>query len=286
MSKSIGEDWSGINQNTKEITVFNVINILNRNFTIYGCERNPLFLARDIAEVIDYTKDSRGRYNVNMMLKTVPDEEKLVSTLLVPGINGGPSQRRKVWLVTENGLYTVLMQSRKPLAIQFQEEVKKILWTLRRTGIYANPDTIGFYLEEPDELYTLIDEFKLIEEERDCYKRQVLDMQGKVEYYDRVMTSSERTYTMQDLCDQLGLTLSYKEMYKFLCDNKYMYRSPDKKKLYFYHEHDKARYTVTVQYTKENPKTGKTMVINKRRWTEAGKHWIWSIALANKLIKP
>ena len=280
MSKSIDEDWSELSQNTKEIPVFNVINILNRNFTIYGCERNPLFLARDVAEVIDYAKTGKGAYDISKMLKTVPDEEKLIRTMFVSG------QRRRTWFVTENGLYTVLMQSRKPLAIQFQEEVKKILWTLRRTGIYAHPDTISFYLNEPDELSTLIDDFKHIEEERDCYKRQVLDMQGKVDYYDTVMTCSERTYTMKDLCEQLGLTLSYREMYEFLCQQGYMYRSPDRKKTYFRYEHDKARYTVTIQITKQNPKTGKTMVINKRRWTEAGKHWIWAVALANKLIKP
>ena len=285
MSEEVN-NFSELKLNTREIAVFNVINILGKNFTIYGCERNPLFLARDVAEVIDYSKTSSGKYNVNIMLKTVPDNEKLVLTMLGPGINGGPSQRRKAWFVTENGLYTILMQSRKPLAIQFQEEVKKILWTLRRTGIYANPDTISFYMTEPEALEELIDDFKRIEEERDCYKQQVMDMRGKADYYDKVMTYSGRTYTMKDICEQLGLTASYKEMYELLCSQGYMYRSPDKKKTYFRYEYDKERYTVTVQITKTNPKTGKVMVINKRRWTEAGKYWIYSVALANKLVKP
>lgn len=30
-------EFSEINQNTREISVFNVINILGRDFTIYGC---------------------------------------------------------------------------------------------------------------------------------------------------------------------------------------------------------------------------------------------------------
>lgn len=279
------DEHSDISFNTREISVFNVINILGKNFTIYGCERNPLFLARDVAEVIDYSKTSNGKYNVNIMLKTVPDNEKLVLTMLGPGSNGGPSQRRKAWFVTENGLYTILMQSRKPLAIQFQEEVKKILWTLRRTGVYANPETIMFYMEEPEELSLLIDDFKKVEEERNFYQNQILDMQGKVDYYNQVMTYSDRTYTMKDLCEQLGLTVSYKEMYDILCKGGYMYRSPDRKKTYFRYEFDKERYTVTIQIVKENPKTGKKIVINKRRWTEAGKYWIYSIALANKLVK-
>ena len=279
-------EFSEINQNTREISVFNVINILGRDFTIYGCERNPLFLARDVAEVIDYAKTGKGAYDVSKMLRTVPDSEKLIRTLFVSGINGGPSQRRKTWFVTENGLYTILMQSRKPLALQFQEEVKKILWTLRRTGIYARPETLAYYMEEPEELSLLIDDLKKVEEERNFYQNQVLDMQGKVDYYNQVMNYSDRTYTMKDLCEQLGLTVSYKEMYDILCTQGYMYRSPDRKKTYFKYEYDKERYTVTVQIVKTNPHTGKPMVINKRRWTEAGKHWIYAIALSNKLIKP
>lgn len=81
-------EFSEINQNTREISVFNVINILGRDFTIYGCERNPLFLARDVAEVIDYAKNTNGAYNIAMMLRTVPDNEKLVSTIFIPGQNG------------------------------------------------------------------------------------------------------------------------------------------------------------------------------------------------------
>lgn len=60
------DEYYDISFNTREISVFNVINILGKNFTIYGCERNPLFLARDVAEVIDYSKTSNGKYNVNI----------------------------------------------------------------------------------------------------------------------------------------------------------------------------------------------------------------------------
>ena len=39
--------------------------------------------------------------------------------------------------LTEDGLYEVLMQSRKPIAKQFKKEVKKVLKQIRKTGSYT-----------------------------------------------------------------------------------------------------------------------------------------------------
>lgn len=43
------------------------------------------------------------------MLKTIDEDEKLVGTLFLSG------QNREAWFLTEDGLYEVLMQSRKPI---------------------------------------------------------------------------------------------------------------------------------------------------------------------------
>lgn len=41
------------------------------------------------------------------------------------------------WFLTEDGLYEVLMQSRKPKAKEFKKEVKKILKSIRKHGGYV-----------------------------------------------------------------------------------------------------------------------------------------------------
>jgi prophage antirepressor-like protein len=46
-------------------------------------------------------------------------------------------QLRKMWFLTEDGLYEVLMQSRKPIAKEFKRQVKIILKDIRRHGLYA-----------------------------------------------------------------------------------------------------------------------------------------------------
>ncbi len=92
--------------------------VLGRMFKVYGTVEEPLFLAKDVAEVIEHTDVSR-------MLNLVDEDEKLTRTLYVSG------QNRNMWFLTEDGLYEVLMQSRKPIAKQFKKEIKKILKALR-----------------------------------------------------------------------------------------------------------------------------------------------------------
>lgn len=84
----------------------------------------PLFLAKDVAEWIDHSA-------THMMIKTIDEEDKSLETIL--RVDGST---HKQWFLTEDGLYEVLMQSRKPIAKSFKKEVKKILKEIRTTGKY------------------------------------------------------------------------------------------------------------------------------------------------------
>lgn len=92
--------------------------ILEQEVTTYGDLENPLFLAKDVANWIEHSK-------VSMMLDTVDEEEKLKEVIFTSG------QNREMWFLTEDGLYEVLMQSRKPIAKQFKKKVKTLLKDLR-----------------------------------------------------------------------------------------------------------------------------------------------------------
>ena len=95
----------------------------NFNAKIYGTAEEPLFLARDIAEMLEI-KNNRD------MLNNVDDDEKLMSVVSTSG------QNRQMWFLTESGLYEVLMLSRKPKAREFKRKVKEILKTIRKHGTY------------------------------------------------------------------------------------------------------------------------------------------------------
>lgn len=118
-----------------ELQVINEQEVLGKHFTVYGTADEPLFVAKDVAEWIEYDLSS-----VNKMLDKIDEDEKLVGTLFRSG------QNREVWFLTENGLYEVLMQSRKPLAKEFKKKVKEILKSIRKHGLYAIDDL----LDNPD----------------------------------------------------------------------------------------------------------------------------------------
>lgn len=102
--------------------------VLGKQFRIYGDFENPLFLAKDVAIWIDYDVSS-----VNKMLNNVDEDEKTTRKIIPNGSN----YQTEAWFLTEDGLYEVLMQSRKPIAKQFKKQVKAILKEIRKTGSYS-----------------------------------------------------------------------------------------------------------------------------------------------------
>lgn len=99
--------------------------LLGKDFKVYGTLENPLFLAKDVAEWIEHS-------NVSTMLSNIEVEEK--ELIQIGTLNNAYS----AWFLTEDGLYEVLMQSRKQIAKQFKKEVKKILKEIRKTGGYIH----------------------------------------------------------------------------------------------------------------------------------------------------
>lgn len=97
--------------------------ILGKEVTTFGSLENPLFLAKDVANWIQHNQVSR-------MIGLVDKEEKVKCLISTSG------QAREMWFLTEDGLYEVLMQSRKPIAKKLKKEIKKILRQIRLTGGY------------------------------------------------------------------------------------------------------------------------------------------------------
>lgn len=111
------------------IAILDKREVLGKEVFTFGSIENPIFLAKDVANWIGYDPSS-----VNKMLNTVDEDEKLIGKTFRSG------QIREMWFLTEDGLYEVLMQSRKPIAKQFKKKVKKLLKDLRlnRFNPYEN----------------------------------------------------------------------------------------------------------------------------------------------------
>lgn len=175
--------------------------MLGKQFKVYGTAEEPLFLAKDVAEWIEYDTSS-----VHKMLANVDDDEKVRKN--VPTLGG----TQESWCLTENGLYEVLMQSRKPIAKQFKKEVKEILKTIRKHGIYATDNVIDNILNNPDFGIELLTKLK---EERAA--------RVEAERKNAILMHVNKTYTITEIAKELGLK-SAMQLNRILAEKKIQYQ--------------------------------------------------------------
>lgn len=164
-----------------ELKVIKEQEVLGKDFKVYGDSENPLFLAKTAAELLEIS-------NVSQMLQSVDEEEKLVYTIHISG------QNRECLFLTENGLYEVLMQSRKPIAKEFKKQVKVILKDIRKHGIYATDNVIDNILNNPDFGIELLTKLK---EERQA--------RIKAEETNAILMHVNKTYTATEVAKEIGL---------------------------------------------------------------------------------
>ena len=163
------------------IQVLSETELLGHKFTVYGTAENPLFLAKEVAECIEYDQSS-----VNKLVNLVDDDEKVRNNL--PTLGGN----QQVWFLTEDGLYEVLMQSRKPIAKQFKKGVKQILHEIRTTGGYiasrpgdTSEEIMARALIIAQNTITRRDErVKLLEKEINAQSAQISNLTPKAEFAD------------------------------------------------------------------------------------------------------
>lgn len=121
--------------------------ILGMEITTYGDLENPKFLAKDVANWIEHSDTSK-------MIRSIDEDEKVKN--IVPTLGGN----QEMWFLTEDGLYEVLMQSRKPIAKQFKKKVKKLLKELRVNQYQIKQNTISELNNTVAELQGTITEYK------------------------------------------------------------------------------------------------------------------------------
>ncbi len=203
-----------------EIKILEQRELLGREFTIYGTMQNPLFLAKDIADWIDYAYKDKGKgtRNTNMMLNTVDEDEKLVATIFTSG------QNREMWFLTENGLYEVLFQSRKPIAKQFKKMVKQILNEIRKHGFSATPQKLEEIISNPDLLIGLATELKKERAEKQELQSKATAQAPKVLFADAVTASKSSILVgeLAKLLKQNGIDIGQNRLFDWLRNNGYL----------------------------------------------------------------
>ena len=208
--------------NKNQISVLQKSNLLGRDFIIYGTAETPLFLAKDVAEMI-------GHSNTAKMLRMIDKDEKVKIFCNLPqegtitkGYN--PCESATYYgtnrmFVTEDGLYEILMQSNLPIAKEFKKGVKTILKEIRKNGGYIATS------EEDDAEMILAKALKIADATIKRKEQQLLEQQQQIDKqiktinkmkplaeYTKEVLQSDSTYTLTQVSKDLG----FKSVYKFL----------------------------------------------------------------------
>ena len=116
----------------------------NENYlvAVYGTNEEPLFKANEIGNII-------GIKNIRDAIKDFDEDEKRDDV----GLTDTIGRTQQMLFLTENGLYRLLMKSKKPIARQFQKWICNILKELRLTGEYKLRQELKEKEEEIKEIH-------------------------------------------------------------------------------------------------------------------------------------
>ena len=275
---------------TNSIQVLSETELLGHKFTVYGTAENPLFLAKEVAEVLNYSES-----NSSKLTNLVESDEKVRNIITTPGGN------QEVWLLTEDGLYEVLFQSRKPIAKEFKKGVKEILKTIRKTGGYIatkqddTPEEImaraltiaqATLAKREERLKQLEAQTEQQQATIDLQDKEIKEAAPKVSYYDNHLLSVNAMTTTQ-ISKEIGMSAEklnnkLKELgIQFKQSGQWLLKSPYDK--WGMHE------TRTNIFTSER---GNTHTNTYTVWTQKGRRFIialyendWDVKKAIKQIK-
>lgn len=188
-----------------EIKIINKSTLLDKEIDVWGSVEHPLFRANDLMSWLDIK-------NVTSLIGRVDQDEVLKLNL--------SSRSGETWFLTEDGLYEVLMCSRKPIAKQFKKGVKKILHEIRTKGGYIATNENDSDEDIMARAYVIAQRTLARREERikqletqteqqaetiNLQKKELTVAAPKAEYYDNTLASTTCITTTQ-VADDLHIT--------------------------------------------------------------------------------
>lgn len=245
----------------EKLTRIGVTEILGKEIEFYGSWEEPYFVGSKVAEWIEHS-------NTSKMLNNVDEEEKIKAILPITNSytqennHGGLRENTEVLFLTEDGLYEVLMQSRKPIAKQLKFKIKQYLKQIRKTGGAVEE---GREEEFISKYFPSFSEEVQLSMVKDLLKTNK-ELKPKGDYYDNVLHPTDENFkkllTVSEIAKDLGMTAQ--KLNKTLHEKKIVYKQTDTWMPYADYQHlipSHMDYHVTNH--------GQTL-----KFTEQGREWI------------
>lgn len=137
----------------------------------------PEWVATDVAKVLGYSATAA-------MTRSLDSDEKGVQILHTLGGD------QNFTTITESGLYTAILGSKRPEARDFKRWVtREVLPAIRKHGAYLTPSKIEEVLTDPDTIIKIATELKNERTQRQALEAQAEADRPKVLFADAVSTS-------------------------------------------------------------------------------------------------
>ena len=173
---------------------------------------DPWFVAADVCRALDVG-------NISQAVSRLEEDE---IHIILNDTNRG---KRSMAVVSEPGLYALVLGSRKPEAQSFRRWIThEVLPAIRQEGAYMTPERLQEVLEDPDTLIALAQRLKLLQEKNRMLADENETMLPKADYFDRLVDNAV-ILTLRETAKELGV--KERSFIDYLIDHGYLYR--DKK---------------------------------------------------------
>ena len=194
-----------------EKSEFGFIRIVMRN-------NEPWFVAKDVCDCLelDLASGARG----------LDEDEKRLHIVQTPG---GPQEMS---IISEPGLYSLILRSRKPEAKAFKRWIThEVIPSIRHHGGYLTPAKLEEALLNPDTLIRLATDLKAEREKRAALEQQARTDAPKVLFADSVSASSSSILVGQlaVLLRQNGVNIGQNRLFQWMRENGFLIQSGSRK---------------------------------------------------------
>jgi len=193
---------------------------------LIGIDGEPWWVAKDVCDILTIESNQTRRLD---------DDEKGMRLIHT---HGGDQE---MTVVSESGLYSLILGSRKPEAKIFKKWVTgTVLPSIRKTGVYS--------LDMPKTLPEALRAYALEIEKSDELNKKLIEAEPKVSHYEAVM-SSTKCFSMREAAKLIGAKWGQNDLFAYLRDNKYLISTEEPYQEYM----DRGYFKLIIQdYTLPN----------------------------------
>lgn len=172
----------------------------------------PWFVAADVCKALELDRTAVRRLD--------EDEKGVHSTHTLGG-------EQQIGVVSEAGLYTLVLGSRKPEAKAFKRWIThEVIPTIRRHGAYATETTIESIIADPESGIKLLQALKAEQEHRKEAEAIAKAQRPKVLFADAVAASDNSILVgeLAKILRQNGVETGQNRLFRWMRDNGYIMR--------------------------------------------------------------